>query len=292
MSSNGFLDGITTEEEIRDTNRLLDGISDQLERLGGGPSEEDEIGHIAVPGDTPAIQVPSGEVTINLEQGTVAHEDVGVLRDELTTIGDLFDESTTATPRRIQNIVFNADTVATLQLQQGNGQRVPLQYVPLPTEAASEIVIQMGAPGSFFLLASTQRLPIGLGAVTATAQRVGTASGVLDSLTSVPVAPHRLLAEFGPDVAEARVFASTFDTSTITVDNDSGNGNDVRAVVEARESATALSEWREIASDTVPDGDHSVFQIVQRHERLRTRVTNTTNGETVSATVEFSLANP
>lgn len=284
-------DDLTAGEEAEQMNQMLETISEQLERLGGGESAEQGVGHIAVPGDFPQIAVPSGRVTVNLEEGTVAHEDVGVLRDDLTTIGDLFDDPTTSTPRQIRNIVFNADTVATVKLKQGD-QRVPLQYVPLPTESVSEIEIGMGAPGEFFLLASTQELPIGLGAVTATAQRYGAVQGTLDSLTAVPVAPHRLVSEYGDSVTESRVYSSTFDTATITVDNESGNANDLTAVVEARESGSPLSEWREIASDTVPDGNHSVFNVTQRHNRIRTRVSNVSNGDSVSATVEYSLANP
>lgn len=284
-------DDLTAGEEAEQMNQMLETISEQLERLGGGESAEQGVGHIAVPGDFPQIAVPSGRVTVNLEEGTVAHEDVGVLRDDLTTIGDLFDDPTTSTPRQIRNIVFNADTVATVKLKQGD-QRVPLQYVPLPTESVSEIEIGMGAPGEFFLLASTQELPIGLGAVTATAQRYGAVQGTLDSLTAVPVAPHRLISEFGESVAESRVYSSTFDTTTVTIDNESGNGSDLRAVVEARESGSPLSEFREIASETIPDGDHSIFNVTQRHNQLRVRVTNTTDGEQIAAKTEYHLANP
>jgi len=100
------------------------------------------------------------------------------------------------------------------------------------------------------------------------------------------------VSEFGESVAEERVFSGFFDTATITVDNESGNGNDLRAVVEARESESPLSEFREIASDTIPDGDHSVFNVTQRHNQIRVRVENTTNGEQIETKTEYHLANP
>jgi len=140
------LDDLTAGDEVEETNRMLETISQQLEQLGGGESAEQGVGHIAVPGDFPQMVAPSGTVTVNLEEGTVAHEDVGVLRDDLTTIGDLFEDPTTSTPRQIRNIVFNSDTVATVKLKQGD-QRVPIQNVPLPTDSVSG-VSQQPRPGS------------------------------------------------------------------------------------------------------------------------------------------------
>jgi hypothetical protein len=176
-----------------------------------------------------------------------------------------------------------------VRLQEG-GQYVPLDYVPLPSRSFDTVQVELQHPGNLLLLASTQELPIGVGAINLFASRYGQQSGTLDSLTSVPLSPHDLWGEFGSGYADSTLWTAAYDSTTITVEND--GPSELRTVVEAAESIGPVGSWREIASDTVPTGDHTTFNVVQRHHYLRTRVTNTTAGETVSSVVEVTEGSP
>jgi hypothetical protein len=177
-----------------------------------------------------------------------------------------------------------------VRLQEG-GQYVPLDYVPLPSRSFDTVQVELLHPGNLLLLASTQELPIGIGAINLYASRYGKQAGTLDSPTAVPLSPYALWDTYGAAYSDSTLWTAAYDSTTFTVQND--GVSELEVFIEATENtSTPLGNWREIASDTLQPGDHSTFNVEQRHHYMRTRVTNTTAGENVSSVVEVTEGSP
>jgi hypothetical protein len=284
-------DDLAAGDEVEEATGVLRHISQQLEALGGGDAAPQPLGHITVPREKPRLALPAGTVTVNFRDGFVEHEDIGRVIDDLVTVEDLTDQFEGESVQ-LQNVIFHSDTAAQVRLQEG-GQYVPLDYVPLPSRSFDTVQVELLHPGNLLLLASTQELPIGIGAINLYASRYGEQAGTLDSPTAVPVSPHELWDNHNTSYADSTVWTAAYDSTTWTVENTSGNSNDLVAVIEAAENtSTSLGSFREIARDTIPDGDHSTFHVEQRHHYQRVRLTNTATGETVSGTVEALEGSP
>lgn len=287
-------DDLAAGDEVEEATGVLRHISQQLEALGGGDAAPQPLGHISVPREEPKLALPAGTVTVNFRDGFVEHEDIGRVIDDLVTVEDLTDQFEGESVQ-LQNVIFHSDTAAQVRLQEG-GQYVPLDYVPLPSRSFDTVQVELSHPGNLLLLASTQELPIGIGAINLYASRYGQQSGTLDTYTSVPMSPHTLWETHGTAYADSTVWTAAYDSATWTIQNTSGNGNEIDAEVQARETppGSGVGSWRTIAESTnIADGDHSVLNIWQeRHHYLRCRVQNSTNGNTVSATVEVTEGSP
>lgn len=276
-------------DDVRALGANLEHIQAQLESLGA-TSAQKPIGHIFVPRKDAGVALPAGKATIDFGSGRLSHEDLGVVADDLATVNDLVDDSP-RTPQ-LENVIFHSDTLTSVSV--GNdGQENYLQNVPIPESNFESVTVDMGYPGELTVMASTQQLPIGLGAVTVNGQRHGELSGTLDSFNGVPVAPFSLWDDHGATYGKIPVYVAYYDSTTVTCENTSGNGNGLEVEIQAKEAlGSPSSTWRTIGSDTVPDGEHSVFNITERHKLLRTRIKNTTGGQTVSASVDLNMANP
>lgn len=287
----GFLDDLAAGDEARAVAGELEGIQRQLDSLGASRAPR-PMGHIVVPETAAGIALPAGETQIDFDTGELSHE-----TDAVSAEFQSIDELTgTASPREptLQNIIFHTDTLASVRV--GNeDQDVYFGDVPLPQSGFSEVIVDVKLPGEVSVLASTQRLPIGLGAITLNGSRHGElALAQRDNYEAVPVSPHALYDNHSGTYADARLYTAFYDTSTWTIANTSGNGNDLTAQVQAKEALSSSSaEWREIASDTIPDGDHSIITVDgERHKLMRARVQNATNGQQVAASVDYMGANP
>lgn len=283
-----FADDLAAGDEVEDATDVLRHISQQLEALGGGDAAPQPLGHISVPRDAPKLAVPAGTVTINFRDGFVSHPDLGRFVDNLVTVEDLTDQYD-GESMQLKNVIFHSDTAAQVRIKEG-GQWVPLDYVPLPSRNFDQIQVELDHPGNLIVMASTRELPIGIGAINLYASRYGEASGTFDNLNAVPVSPHTLWNEHGSTHADPTLWTAAYDSTTWTVDNT--GGNELKVVIEAAENTGPLGQWREIASDTIPSGDHSTFHVGQRHHYMRTRITNTTGGQNVSSIVEATEGSP
>lgn len=289
MTLTQFLDDLAAGDEVRALGAGIEGIQTQLESLGATPAPR-PIGHILVPRTGAGLALPAGTAQIDFGKGTVKHQDLGTVTDDLLTISEITD----ASPRQPQlnNLIFHSDTVAQVEIGD-RGQEIYLQSIPIPEPDFQVVEFTLEFPGEITLLASTERLPISVSAITLNGQRHGEhADAVTDTFEAVPVAPFDLWDAHGTTHANSTVYTAFFDTCTWTVDN-TGAANDLQAEIQAIESLTSSSaEWRTIASDTIPNGDHSVFNVSERHKYMRARVTNDTLGQSIGASVDLTGANP
>lgn len=287
----GLLDDLAAGDEVRAVIGQLDTVQRQLESMGATPARR-PLGHIAVPRTAAGVPLPAGKATVDFRDGTLDHEDLGRVLDDLVTVEDLMAEADRE-QLTLKNVIIHSDTLASADLGP-NSQEIFFSDVPLPTEDITELSFRLGYPGEISILASTQRLPIGLGAITVNGQRHGEhALAVTDSFEAVPVSPFELWDDHAGTYAKATVYTAPFDTATWTVENTSGNANALVAEVQAKEAiASAAADWRTIASDTIPDGDHSIFHVNERHKLQRVRVKNDVAGDQVAASVDLMEANP
>lgn len=301
MSEGGWFDDVAAGDEVRDVNQTLRHMSEQLEQIGGGPAAK-PLGHIAVPKDDPFMALPAGEITIDFRNGTVKHPELGDFITDLTTVEDISSQFAGASVQ-LENLIFHADTSAQVRIETG-GQYVPLDYVPLPSETFDRIQLELQYPGHALVLASTQRLPIGIGAINLFGSRLGsldtaTTGDDPSTATPVPLSPPSLYQEdvndggTGNAFGDSTLWAAAYDSTTFTIDN--VGANQIEARIEAKESEAAASSWREIDSLTINAGNHSIANIWQeRHHYLRVTIQNTDGaaGTDVAADVEVFEGSP
>lgn len=289
MSVTKFFDELAAGDEVMAVAAELEQVQRQLESLGASPAPR-PLGHILVPRTGTGVALPSGKAAVDFDRGVLSHEDLGVVLDNLVKVSDLVESH--ARQPQLRNIIFHADTVANIDVGHQE-QEIFFQNVPIPESDFSSVEISLSYPGEVTILASTQRLPIGLGAVTVNGARHGEhTDAVTDSFEAVPVAPFSLWDDHGATYAEAPVYTAFFDTATWTVEN-TGAANELVAIVEPKEATGSSSaKWREIARDTIPNGDHSVFHVSERHNLQRVSVKNTTAGQSIGASVDLLEANP
>lgn len=283
------LDDLAAGDEVRLVLGELEQMQTQLESLGASRAPK-PIGHILVPRHGAGLSLPKGKATIDFRAGTVTHEELGTVVDDLVTVDDLVEGN--ARQPQLENLIFHSDTLVSVDIGEQD-QEIFLQNVPIPEADFDSIEVNMRLPGELTVLASTQQLPIGLGAITVHGSRHGEhADAVTDALEAVPVSTFGLWNEYGTQYAEDAVYTAPYDSVTWVVEN-TGAANELEAVVEATAGPQlASATWREIARDTIPNGDHSTFNVTQRHRYLRVRVTNTTTGQSIGASVDLMEANP
>lgn len=287
----GFVDDLAAGDEVRAVAGELEQMQTQLESLGASRAPR-PMGHIVVPSNGAGIALPRGEARIDFDAGELSHE-TGAVSAEFESIAGLTGEASPRQPT-LRNIILHSDTLASLTVG-GEDQSVYFGDVPLPQSGFSEVTVDVKLPGEVSLLASTQRLPIGLGAITLHGSRHGElATAQRDAYEAVPVSPHALYDDHDGQYADPRVYTANLDTSTWTIENTSGNGNDLQVEVRALEAlGSASAEFRQIASDTIPDGDHSIITVDgQRHKLMQARVQNATDGQQVGCSVDYMGANP
>jgi len=297
-------DDLAAGDEVAELEGVLRTMSGQLESLGStGESAVKPTAHISVPGDgTQALPLPAGRATIDFQNGRVEHPDVdGYVTTDVTPVSDLSRQFDT-NDRALETVIFETDTNARIYVDNNEGQSVPLTSVPLPSRPFNSVDVELDYPGNLYVLASTKRLDLSVNPRGLFAGRYGTVTGTLDNKTPVPLSPYGLAEQGQQDHNDPnywgnpKLWAAGYPASTWTIANNSGNGNELKAVVEGKGPDTpgGTASWYEVASDTVPDGDHSFINVTdgQRHNLLRCRVTNTTAGETVTVVVEQTEASP
>lgn len=117
---------------------------------------------------------------------------------------------------QLQNVIFHSDTLANVVIGD-QSQEIYLANVPVPEANFDSVELNLAYPGEVTVLASTQRLPIGLGAITVNGQRHGEhTDAVTDSFEAVPVAPFDLWDDHGGTDADSTVYTAPFDMATGT----------------------------------------------------------------------------
>lgn len=288
MSIREFADDLAAGDEVEALGAQLAGIQTQLESLGASSAPQ-PMGHIFVPRQGAGVALPTGTARVNFRNGTLKHSELGTVLDDLVTIDDIVDTNPNVPP--LQNLIFHSDTLTNVEVG-GLSQEIYLSNIPIPESDFAEVKLEMLYPGEITMLVSTQRLPINLSAITINGQRHGEVSGTFDSMEAVPVAPFSLWETTSATYAESSVYTAVYDSATWTVDNTGGNA--LTAEIQAREDihGSTAGEWRTIADDSIPSGDHSVFHVSERHKFQRARVTNDTASDAIAASVDLMEANP
>lgn len=277
--------------------------SDELRRQAKGSAvttpDTSGIYHVdAHPGGA-RLAVPPGKTEIDWEAGEVNWVEDGdgksrseTLRSDLTQVGDMahIDTSDTAA---LRSMLLFADDDVTITAGGSTFQLDPCMYFPVFSTEFTKLTIEPNRPIDLYCVVSTRSQGFAnLGPMTIHYDRSGGISGTHDSFQTVNMTVTGLTDSNG--VAESaakaagKLHVQNVPIRTIIVENDGSNDLDVRVQGQAGHGGTG--RWVDvIASSTVTAGTTSKFTNVHEAWHIqRVQIQNTTNGQAISAKVDYT----
>lgn len=279
---------IRDEEEIDLLRDIRTGIANLAAQDGETELTNDtRVGvlhdYVSVPKTGNVLAVPAGTLTIDFETGEATHTALdGVLTDEFESISSL-----SADAEYLRSLAMGFDTPGAVALDSRDEVPVKPGEYTVNAQRFTEVTYTSKYPAAVVVGASTRAQPHVNAATGIRTSRFGDlAAGTYDSWTAVPVYNPNL-ARYVEDpyqYADPRFAVDGNEQTTITVVNTGNNPIDAQVLADETDG----DDFREIGSPStdIPAGDHSIFNVSESHRLLRTDVQNSTDGQTVAATVK------
>lgn len=276
------------QQRLDETNALL---SAQLNVDGETEAETLEYNptpfeYATFPDNGGKIALPAGTTTFDFDEGVIEHESDSTLSIALEGFDGLSWE-TDVEIESLRSLFVVADVNARIQIGSGGTsdwfRLESCQYTPVRSQQFEVFRVDADRPYTLFGVASTRSKPFtNPDSVGATMAREAVlSSGTYDSFTNLEWVPSGLDQKHGDPVLETEGRSK----ATVTIENTSGNGNSID--VQLQGAATDSLNWHTLdKSATVGDGNHHVFHVEQSHHAIRSQVTNSTAGNSVSAYAE------
>lgn len=286
-------------QQLEDQSTILQSIL-QSEGVASNPDAtqyrptpfENEV----IPTGSGRFPMPAGRTTFDFVEGEVTHDGTGDLSESLRTFDDMSDAIDGASIQALRSLYVYVDTQVQLELDNGRSGKFtidPSLYFPIQSQGFKRFVIEADRPTNVYAVVSTRSRAFTSDAVQNHTDRSGSRSDTgsdADSYVSVPVKPYGL-ADSLPSSASVDnwddpvIDARAHNRHSFVVENTGSNDIDARIVAAEDDDLT----FREIGAQStgIASGDFTVFDIQERHKFYRVEYRNSTNGNDVSAEVDY-----